>query len=337
MRNALRILLIIIVTNTIVATGQNNTIDKYVLNLKLKRNISVNDAIKKITKKSKTDYDKIRAFYVWIANNVSYDVKAFFSGQVKSSDSKYVLKHRKAVCQGYSNLFKAFCDKSGIKSYVVSGFSKGYGFTHRKKLKRADHAWNIVYVNNNWYNIDVTWSSGHLNSKGKYVKKFSDEWFLINPKKFILTHLPEDPIYQLLPCYISAKTYLKDSTLITKQLLSCRNPKMTFPDTLNAFAKKDSITQMIESANRIVQFLPSNGTTAAVMYNQVAFSFTQNLNSNKISINTKLEKAKNGLKYYQLAKTVLANNSGQQARQLRNIIKQNINNTTSFIKFYTKH
>jgi len=50
----------------------------------------------------------------------------------------------KAVCQGYALAYTYMMDKLGIPSYVCVS-------------NALNHAWNIVYVNNNYYHVDVTW------------------------------------------------------------------------------------------------------------------------------------------------------------------------------------
>ena len=83
-------------------------------------------------------------------------------------DVEKLLKKRKAVCQGYSNVFSFLCNQSGIRSFVVTGYAL-------KKVDSLGHAWNMVNINKQWYLIDVT---GGM------------RFFLDPPEEFIIHHLP---------------------------------------------------------------------------------------------------------------------------------------------------
>lgn len=87
---------------------------------------------------SDSDVTKLRKVHDWIANNIEYD---------------YTLTHHnimdalllgKSICGGYSRTLELVLELMGIpNAYIIS--------------KSMDHAWNQVYLDGNWYNIDVTW------------------------------------------------------------------------------------------------------------------------------------------------------------------------------------
>lgn len=52
-----------------------------------------------------------------------------------------------AVCEGYSKLFQYLCYSVGINSTQVIGTSGG-----------GNHMWNAVLIDNEWYQIDITWN-----------------------------------------------------------------------------------------------------------------------------------------------------------------------------------
>lgn len=101
-------------------------------------------------KNLKNDYEKISAVYYWICDNVKYDYDHLSMG------SSYLLQYtayaalvqKKAVCQGYANLFYRMMLELGIDCRIISGKANG-----------GDHAWNIVKIGNLYYNIDSTWGS----------------------------------------------------------------------------------------------------------------------------------------------------------------------------------
>ena len=103
----------------------------------------------------KTTYQKAAAIYDWIAKNVRYDYDNL-------NDGDYMLKYtayaaaidKKAVCQGYANLFYRLANSAGIDCRIITGRgNSGSGW--------IDHAWNIVQMNDGkYYCVDVTWDEG---------------------------------------------------------------------------------------------------------------------------------------------------------------------------------
>ena len=103
----------------------------------------------------KTTYQKVKAIYDWIAKNVRYDYDNL-------NDGDYMLKYtayaaaidKKAVCQGYANLFYRLANSAGIDCRIITGRgNSGSGW--------LDHAWNIVQMDDGkYYCVDVTWDEG---------------------------------------------------------------------------------------------------------------------------------------------------------------------------------
>ena len=103
----------------------------------------------------KTTYQKAAAIYDWIAKNVRYDYENL-------NDGGYMLKYtayaaaidKKAVCQGYANLFYRLANSAGIDCRIITGRgNSGSGW--------IGHAWNIVQMDDGkYYCVDVTWDEG---------------------------------------------------------------------------------------------------------------------------------------------------------------------------------
>ena len=107
--------------------------------------------------KYKTDYEKEKYVYKYLVNNITYDTNALYN---QSSYSALVLG--KSVCAGYSRAFQLIMQKLQIPTYYVLGFAK------------EDHAWNIVKLGDEYYNVDLTWDDtgklySHFNVKDKDI------------------------------------------------------------------------------------------------------------------------------------------------------------------------
>lgn len=64
------------------------------------------------------------------------------------------LVFRKAVCDGYSKLFKLLLDDLNINCIIVNG--KGFNKT---LVDSENHAWNMICLDGNWYHVDVTYDN----------------------------------------------------------------------------------------------------------------------------------------------------------------------------------
>lgn len=161
-------------------------VDSYVETLTVNETIEIDILTSKLTKPFFEDIDKVRAVFYWIADNIEYDYENFKNKTVTHTQvqPETVLKKRKGVCEGYSNLFKAMLDLCDIESVVISGYARNDIET--MFLYESNHAWNSVKIDDKWYLFDVTWSRDTLN------KQVRDFYFKTDPEIFLLNHFPDD-------------------------------------------------------------------------------------------------------------------------------------------------
>lgn len=188
------------------------TIDAHALAAPSSLKSSVAELAAYLVEPAKSDVEKVRSIFRWMADNIAYDTRAFFSGSYGSLDSASVLRSGKSVCSGYSNLFKALCEEAGIEVVSISGYSKGYGYRQGATFNNTNHEWNAVKLNGAWYLLDSTWGAGSVNGR-VFKKKLKEFWFLTDPEKFIYTHLPVNDSWQLLENVISMSQYKKTPAL----------------------------------------------------------------------------------------------------------------------------
>ena len=137
-----------------------------------------------------SEVEKARAIYVWICNNITYDVDLCFNGKSYNTKSEDVLLRSSAICGGYARLFESLSNKMGLQCKIISGYSKGYSFNGRVPTS-PNHAWNAIKIGDKWYLVDSTWDSGYLEGK-TFIKKFSNFHFLCPESIFYYSHFPED-------------------------------------------------------------------------------------------------------------------------------------------------
>ena len=86
--------------------------------------------------------------------NSNYDKEVLEHNQSIAS----ALFDRNTVCAGYGKTFKFFCDKLSIPCICVEGTLDG-----------ANHLWNKVQLDGNWYNIDLTNADNGTTLDNRYM------------------------------------------------------------------------------------------------------------------------------------------------------------------------
>ena len=105
--------------------------------------------INQVIKAGMTPAEKAAAIHDYMLVNTAYDYENYLAGSIPS-DSYHpygALILKKAVCNGYAEVFKLFMDVLEISCEFVSGTARGGG----------SHAWNALQIDGQWYFVDVTW------------------------------------------------------------------------------------------------------------------------------------------------------------------------------------
>ncbi len=164
-----------------------------------------------------TDSARLRAIFVWVAKNISYNVNLRSekekNPQMARQTVEDVLRDKSSVCQGYAELFVALCKNLSIRAIKVSGYGKS-----RDVVQTLSHAWVAVQLKDEWFLFDPTWGSGYVNNKNQYVKLFNDNFYKRKPIDFIKDHMPFDPIFQFLSYPIKNSEFI-DGTINKNKIL----------------------------------------------------------------------------------------------------------------------
>lgn len=225
-----------------------NKIDNKIFSFSKKGIYNFDTIVSYVNEKFTSDDDKIRAFYTWIALNISYDqdlletykinsqLNLRFLSSMRTQHPDTVLKYRKGVCEGFSLLMNKFCESSSIMSHMVVGYTKNESDEVTQNIL---HAWNAIKLDTTWFILDITWSNGYVNYTNKYIKKFSDHYFFTSPDEFLKDHLPLDPMWQL-QYYPTTKAEFFESKT---------------PEHKLYFNYKDSITSYLKFSKDTLEFI----------------------------------------------------------------------------------
>ena len=172
-----------------------------------------------------SDLMKVRSIYLWMTENIAYDMKAFLSNDLSNQTVLDVLEKRTAVCEGYANLFYTLSENSGLQAAKISGFSKGYGYEPGQKFVVSNHAWNAVKVEEEWYLIDTSWGATSTNEPGFGSSRFQETYFMPDPREFLKDHLPEDSTWQMISNPISLNDFEEGKNVETSVRRKFKQPQ----------------------------------------------------------------------------------------------------------------
>ncbi|MBN1198679.1 MAG: hypothetical protein JXA23_04940, partial [Bacteroidales bacterium] len=198
-----------------------------------------------VTSNFTSQTDRSRAIFVWVATSIQYDIDNMFAVNFyQGTDEiiKDVLSKRKGVCQHFAELYNEIANKSGIKTYVIAGYTKQNG-----SVDYLPHAWCASLIDSAWYLIDPTWGSGYIYNS-KFIRKINNDYFKAKPEKMISSHMPFDPLWQFLNYPLTSQEFYQGRTA-----MNTSRPYFNFRDTLKSYEQESRIDRLIASRRRIEQ------------------------------------------------------------------------------------
>ena len=232
---------------SVLSFGQSQTdytlIDSQISKIPNSSTTSIKGIANYINSNFRTDNDKIRAIFYWTASNIRYDMNnTFTSNSRETSENKIknILKTRKGVCSDYTEIFNDLANKVGIKSVIISGYTKQNGV-----IDTISHAWCGSKINSKWYLFDPTWGSGFANS-GRFYKKIDNSYFKVSPSQSITSHIPFDYLWQFLNYPITNREFYQGKTQINKS-----KKYFDFESEIAKYESSSEIDKLYESVERI--------------------------------------------------------------------------------------
>jgi hypothetical protein len=236
----------------------------------------------KLTIPLSTELEKFRAIYFWISHNIENDYEYYVQNKkmreklnndaeaLQEWNRKFriqvfdkLLKEHKTVCTGYAYLMKTLAYHAGLTAVIVDG----YGRTAQSNIGGpgyANHSWNAMKINGQWYLCDATWSSGAIDTReGNFVKKFDDVYFMADPALFVLNHYPMDSSWMLLKEKPSLSQFLNAPLIYSSIHTYDVHPQ--WPKTFQVSTPKDKVVVFRFSKDNYYTFekttLQINGST----------------------------------------------------------------------------
>lgn len=85
------------------------------------------------------------------------------------------------VCETYAESYAYLCGLFGLECWTVVGVAAQTGVM-------SGHAWNILKLDGEWHNVDVTWNDGFETSSPEFLTR---EWFGVGATEFSHSHLAD--------------------------------------------------------------------------------------------------------------------------------------------------
>ena len=209
----------------------------------------------KLTQPFPAEVDKFRAIYRWVCNNIDNDYELYArnkAGRERLRDKpealrqwnqrlnpqffQTLLREHKTMCTGYAYLVKELAFHAGLTCRIVDGYGRTVG-SNVGGSGIPNHSWNAVQLDNQWYLCDATWSSGAVDPvQGKFIKQFSEAYFLPAPALFARNHYPLDTAWLLVADKPTLPEFL-NGPLVYKSLLTYQVLPVS-PGTLRVEAKR---------------------------------------------------------------------------------------------------
>jgi len=129
-----------------------------------------------IIKPGMSDMEKEIAVHDYIILHTAYDQENYLKDTLPDdSFSAYgVLFKGIAVCQGYAYAAHLLLELAGIDSQIVIGTAND-----------ISHGWNKVKINNEYYNLDVTWDDPVPDEQGRLIYSY----FNVTDKELLKDHV----------------------------------------------------------------------------------------------------------------------------------------------------
>ena len=121
-------------------------------------NNKVNEIINKEITSNMSNTSKIEKIHDYIINNSYY----YKSSDTESGKANDVLLKGYGICSSYTDAMALFLSEFGLDNY---------------KISTDNHIWNLVYINNDWLHLDLTYDDPVVSDGSNMLLK---EMFLIN-------------------------------------------------------------------------------------------------------------------------------------------------------------
>ncbi|KAJ1986405.1 hypothetical protein H4R33_003376 [Dimargaris cristalligena] len=200
-------------------------VDKYARNVKYTSTSITPDVLSKkyLTRPFETNLEKLRAIFIWIVVNISWDRTLAASPgdpsatiNPESESANAVLQRRTCRQEGFANLFRAMVEAIDVDSPLVSGYVRGPLDQYEGNFfPGANQSWNVLRLESGEYRFidcgaaSLAFFKSNLDFNGtdRSQVRIDDFYFLTRPDHLVFTHYPTHLAHQFLQPPVALATF----------------------------------------------------------------------------------------------------------------------------------
>ena len=154
-------------------------------------NNKVKEILSTILTPGMSDYQKELAIHNYVIKNAKYDSLASSNSEpIESHNSYGVLVLGIGVCESYAKALSLLFSEAGlVEKYVVGDANDGTG--------SVGHAWNMIKLDGEWYNVDATWDDPVMSDGSSII---SHDYFNITDKMIGKDHVADETLIDFPDC-----------------------------------------------------------------------------------------------------------------------------------------
>ncbi|KAJ1651543.1 hypothetical protein IWQ61_007919 [Dispira simplex] len=194
-------------------------VDKYSRNVRYHSTNLTPDILSKkyLTRPFQTNLEKLRAIFIWIVVNISWDrslapvgtrgVNQSMGGNVDPESADVVLQRRRCRLDGFASLFRAMAAAIGVDAPLISGYVRGPLDAYEGNyLPESNQSWNVLRLDSGEYRFidcgsaSLAFFKSNLDFEGtdRSTIRIDDFYFLTHPSQLVYTHYPANMGHQFL-------------------------------------------------------------------------------------------------------------------------------------------
>ncbi len=140
---------------------------------------------------SASDFDKTLYVFETLIEKADYNENSKENQNILS-----VFLYGETVCQGYADAAWYLLEQLGIESTIITGTANN-----------ENHAWNLVYIDNAYYYMDVTWgNSKYMDQNNGTAKRVNYAYMAMTSEEISQTHVITSS-FEVPECLSNADNY----------------------------------------------------------------------------------------------------------------------------------
>lgn len=190
---------------------------------------------------------KLQALYTWLTTHMTYNVyPTFVPAEERNDEAREIretLRLREGVCRQFAKVFEAVGNRMDIPVWFVEGYVKSNG-----AVMSDPHAWCVARVDGKWFCYDPTFGMGYIRNY-QFVSAPNTDYCRMAPETFIRTHMPFDPIFQLLEYPLSYQAF-DDSS---EEARVTDGAPCRFADSIRVYMRQSPAEQLVSTNRRMMR------------------------------------------------------------------------------------